>query len=326
MHTSARRRVAIHAALFAALMAPPAFAQEPYPTRPVEVIVPFAAGGATDLTARLLCDGLSLRLKQSFVALNRPGANTNLGTLAAVRARPDGYTLLMASFGLAANPSLYRKLPFDPAHDLTPIALIANTPSILVINPTLPVKDLAELIAYAKARPGVLNYASYGVASSPHLAAELFQSLTGTRIVHVPYGGGGGPAAIGVVGNSVQMLFPGVATVLGMVQGGSLRAVAIGSEKRLGLLPDVPTFRESGVDLLSGTWYGLLAPPKTPDAIIARLAAAAQDMMRDPAVQAKFTEQGAEVAGLGPTDFAKFLKEETARLSTVIRNANIQLD
>jgi tripartite-type tricarboxylate transporter receptor subunit TctC len=288
--------------------------------------VPFGAGGATDLMARLLCDGLSQRLRQSFVAINRPGANTNVGTLAAVRSKPDGYTLLMASFGLAANPSLYRKLPFDPANDLAPIALVANTPSILVINPTLPANDLAQLIAYAKARPGALNYASYGVGSSPHLAAELFQALTGTRIVHVPYGGGGGPAVLGVIGNSVQMLFPSVVPVLGMVQGGSLRAVAIGSERRLPLLPEVPTFRESGVDLVSGTWYGLLAPAQTPQPIIARLAAAAQDMLRDPAVRTKLTEQGAEVAGLGPSDFAKFLKDETARLSIVIRNANIQLD
>jgi tripartite-type tricarboxylate transporter receptor subunit TctC len=142
----------------------------------------------------------------------------------------------------------------------------------------------------------------------------------------VPYGGGGGPAALGVIGNSVQMLFPSVVTVLGMVQGGSLRAIAIGSERRLPLLPDVPTFRESGVDLLSGTWYGLLAPAGTPEPILARLAAAAQDMLRDPAIHTKLTEQGAEVAGLGPTDFAKFLKDETARLSAVIRNANIQLD
>jgi tripartite-type tricarboxylate transporter receptor subunit TctC len=311
-------------ALFAAPMVSPAGAQE-YPARPVEIIVPFAAGGTTDLVARLLCDGLSQRLRQSFVAVNRPGANTNVGTLAAVRSRPDGYTLLMASVGLAANRSLYRKLPFDPASDLAPIALVANTPSILVINPTLPAHDLAQLIAYAKARPGELNYGSYGVGSSPHLAAELFQALTGTRIVHVPYGGGG-PAALGVIGNSVQMLFPGVTTVLGPVQGGSLRALAIGSERRLPLLPEVPTFRESGVDLTSGTWYGLLAPAQTPQPVIARLAGAAQDMLRDGAVRAKLNEQGAEVAGLGPADFAKFLKDETARLSAVIRAANIQLD
>jgi len=324
VHRALQRALA--AALFAALVAAPARANELYPTRPVEIIVPFAAGGATDLVARLLSEGLGQRLGQSFVAINRPGANTNLGTLAAVRSKPDGYTLLMASFGLAANPSVYRNLPFVPARDLAPIALVINTPSILVINPTLPANDLAELIAYLKTRPGELNYASYGVGSSPHLAAEFFQALTGTKIVHVPYSGGGGPAMLGVIGNSVQMLFPSVVTVLGMIHAGSLRAIAIGSRRRLALLPEVPTFVESGIDLTPGTWFGLLAPTGTPEPVIARLAAATQDMLHDPAIQAKFTELGAEVVGLGPSDFAKFLKEETARLSTVIRNANIKLE
>ena len=324
VHRALQRALA--AALFAALVAAPARANELYPTRPVEIIVPFAAGGATDLVARLLSEGLGQRLGQSFVAINRPGANTNLGTLAAVRSKPDGYTLLMASFGLAANPSVYRNLPFVPARDLAPIALVINTQSILVINPTLPANDLAELIAYLKTRPGELNYASYGVGSSPHLAAEFFQALTGTKIVHVPYSGGGGPAMLGVVGNSVQMLFPSVVTVLGMINSGSLRAIAIGSKRRLALLPEVPTFVESGIDLTPGTWFGLLAPTGTPEPVIARLAAATQDMLHDPAIQAKFTELGAEVVGLGPSDFAKFLKEETARLSTVVRNANIQVE
>ncbi len=311
-------------ALFAALTSAPAHA-EPYPARPVEIIVPFAPGGATDVVARLLCDGLGQRLRQSFVAINRPGANTTLGTLAAARSKPDGYTLLMASFGLAANPSVYRKLPFDAAQDLVPIALVINTPSILVINPTLPAHDLGEFIAYLKTRPGEINYASYGVGSSPHLAALHFQMLTGTKIVHVPYGGGGGPATLGVVSNAVQMLFPSVVTVLGMIQSGSLRAIAVGSERRLPLLPEVPTFLENGVDLKAGTWFGLLAPAKTPEPIITQLAAATQDMVRDPAVRAKFTELGGEVVSFGPADFAKFLKDETTRLSIVIRNANIEL-
>jgi tripartite-type tricarboxylate transporter receptor subunit TctC len=302
-----------------------ALAQEPYPTRPVEIIVPFAAGGGTDLIARLMCDGLGQRLGQSFVAVNRPGANTNVGTLAAIRAKPDGHTLLMASLGLAANPSLYRKLAFDPRRDLAPIALIANVPTILVVNPALPANALGELVAYIKARPGELNYASYGVGSSPHLAAELFQSVTGTSIVHVPYGGGG-PAALGVIGNTVQMLFSSVVPVLGMVRGGSVKAIAVASERRLALLPDVPTFKESGVDYATGTWFGILAPAKTPAPIVARLHSAIEDMLRDPAIRAKLTEQGAEVAGIGPEGFADFLRDETARLSAVIRRANIQLD
>jgi tripartite-type tricarboxylate transporter receptor subunit TctC len=311
--------------MFVAWAGTAALAQELYPTRPVEIIVPFAAGGGTDLIARLLCDGLGQRLGQSFVAVNRPGANTNVGTLAAIRAKPDGHTLLMASLGLAANPSLYRKLAFDPRRDLAPIALIANVPTILVVNPALPANALGELVAYIKARPGELNYASYGVGSSPHLAAELFQSVTGTSIVHVPYGGGG-PAALGVIGNTVQMLFSSVVPVLGMVRGGSVKAIAVASERRLALLPEVPTFKESGVDYATGTWFGILAPAKTPAPIVARLHSAIEDMLRDPAIRAKLTEQGAEVAAIGPEGFADFLRDETARLSAVIRRANIQLD
>lgn len=303
----------------------PARAEATYPARPVEVIVPFAAGGGTDLIARSICDALTQRLGKSFVALNRPGANTNVGTLAAVRSRADGYTLLMASIGLAANPALYRKLPFDPAVDLTPIALIANVPTILVVNPAVPANMLADFIAYAKARPGELNYASYGVGSSPHLAAEMFAAATGARIVHVPYGGGA-PAALGVIGNSVQMLFSSVVPVLGMVRGGSLKPIAVAAERRVPPLPDVPTFREGGVDFVTGTWFGLLAPAHTPGEIVARLDAAIADALRDNAVRAKLTEQGAEVAGLGPAAFAKFLQQETAHLSAVIGNANIHLD
>jgi tripartite-type tricarboxylate transporter receptor subunit TctC len=325
-----RRTGISHSLIFAALAActaaiGPARAEAAYPVRPVEVIVPFAAGGGTDLIARIVCDALTQRLGQSFVALNRPGANTNVGTLAAVRSRPDGYTLLMASVGLAANPALYRKLPFDPAADLTPIALIANVPTILVVNPAVPANTLADFIAYAKARPGELNYASYGVGSSPHLAAEMFAAATGTRIVHVPYGGGA-PAALGVIGNSVQMLFSSVLPVLGMVRGGSLKPIALAAERRVPLLPDVPTFREGGVDFVAGTWFGLLAPARTPSEIVAKLDAAIANALRDSAVHAKLTEQGAEVAGLGPDAFAKFLRQETARLSAVIGNANIHLD
>jgi tripartite-type tricarboxylate transporter receptor subunit TctC len=321
------RRFHLAAAALACLLtaAPEATRALEYPTRPVEIIVPFAAGGGTDLIARLMCEGLSQRLGQSFVAVNRPGANTNVGTLAAIHAKPDGHTLLMASIGLAANPSLYAKLGFDPQRDLAPIALIANVPTILVVSKALPVDALPSFIAYVKARPGELNYASYGVGSGPHLAAELFQSVTGTRIVHVPYGGGG-PAALGVIGNTVQMLFSSVVPVLGMVRGANVKAIAVAAERRLTLLPEVPTFKESGVDYETGTWFGILAPAKTPAPVIAKLQAAIHDMLSDPTTRARLTEQGAEVADLGPAQFGDFLHEETARLSAVIRRANIRLD
>jgi tripartite-type tricarboxylate transporter receptor subunit TctC len=302
----------------------PAQAQT-YPTRSVELVVPFAAGGGTDLLARLVAEGLSKRLGQTFVVLNRPGGNTNTGTLQVVKSPPDGQTLVMASIGLAANPSLYRKLAFNPLADLAPITLIANSPTLLVVPPDFPANTTAEFIAYLKAHPGALNYGSYGAGSGPHLATELFRSMTGVDIVHVPYSGGG-PAVVGVMGNSVQMLFSSVLPVLGAVKGGKLTAIAIASDKRSPLLPDVPTFKEGGLDYRTGTWFGLLAPAKTPDAIIATLHKNTVDILNEPSVRARIEEQGAEVVGDTPAQFRAFIKDETDRLATVIRNAKMQLD
>jgi tripartite-type tricarboxylate transporter receptor subunit TctC len=296
-----------------------------YPARPVEMIVPFAAGGGSELLARLVSDGLAKRLGQPFVVINRPGANTNLGTFSVVRARPDGYTLLIASVGLAANPSLYKKLGFAPQIDLAPITLIANSPTVLAVPSALPVNSLAEFVAYAKARPGELNYASYGVGSGPHLATELFQGMTGIKMVHVPYGGGG-PAAVAAMTGQVQALFSSILPVLGMIRSGTLKAVAIASERRSELLPEVPTFKESGLDYRSGTWFGLLAPARTPPEIIDTLNRATVSVLADPGVRARLVEQGAEVVANSPADFRAFIKDETERLATVVRNSNITLD
>jgi tripartite-type tricarboxylate transporter receptor subunit TctC len=270
-------------------------------------------------------DGLAKRLGQPFVVLNRPGANTNLGTLSVVRAKPDGYTLLITSFGLAANPSLYRKLAFAPQTDLEPITLIANSPTVLTVPPSLPVNSLPEFIAYVRARPGELNYASYGVGSSPHLVAELFQGMTRTRMVHVPYSGGA-PAAVGVLTNQAQALFSSVVTVLGMVQGGTLKAIAIASDRRSQLIPNVPTFAEQGLDYKTGTWYGMLAPAKTPPAIIDALYRASVSVLADASVRTRIAEQGAEVVASSPAEFRAFIKDETERLGRVIRDADIHLD
>ncbi len=194
-------------AAFVGGLAQRATAQDKYPSRVVELIVPFAAGGGTDILARLLTEGLTRRLGQTFVVINRPGANTNLGTGLVARAKPDGYTLLMTSFGLAANPSLYRNLGFDPANDLTPVSLLANAPTILVVHPSFSANNLAEFTARLKANPGKFNYASYGVGSSPHIGAELYKLLTGTDVVHVPFNGGG-PAAAAVAGKQVRNAVP----------------------------------------------------------------------------------------------------------------------
>jgi tripartite-type tricarboxylate transporter receptor subunit TctC len=303
----------------------PAADAEDYPSRPVDLIVPFAAGGGTDLLARILGEGLSKQLGKFFVVINRPGANTIIGTQSALRSKPDGYTLVMASIGLTANPSLYKKLPFEPLNDLAPISLIANAPTILVVNPSLPVNSVSELIAYLKSRPGEINYASYGAGSGPHLAAELFQFITGTKMVHVPYAGGA-PAAYAVVSNNVQLLFSSVLPVLGLIRSGSVKPIAIAADHRLALLPEVPTFLESGVDYQTGTWFGLLAPAKTPDAIIAKLHAATIEVLRDGDAHAKIVGQGAEVVGDSPEEFRAFIKEEMDRLSIVIRKAKIELD
>ena len=234
--------------------------------------------------------------------------------------------MAIASVGLAANPSLYKNLSFEPQRDLEPISLIANSPTVLVVPPSLPVNTLGEFIAYARERPGALNYGTYGVGSGPHLATVLFQVKTGVRMVHVPFGGGG-PAAIGAMTNQVQALFSSVLPVLGLVRGGKLKPIAIAADHRSELLPDMPTFRDKGLDYRTGTWFGLLAPAKTPPAIIGKLVhRSTVAVLQDQAVRGKIVEQGGEIVANSPSEFRTFIKDETARLAGVIRNSNIVLD
>lgn len=316
--------VRIWLALALTLLASASKAEDSYPSRTVEVVVPFAAGGGTDLIGRVLAERLSESLHQRFVVINRPGASTNIGTAVVANAQADGYTLLLTSISFAANPSLYRKLSYSQK-DFAPIALIANSPSILVVTPSLPVNSVGELVAYLKAHPGELNYASYGAGSGPHLAAGLLQDITSTKMQHVPYGGGG-PATLAVLRGEVQMLLAGSLAVGPQIVSGGVKALGIAAEKRTPALPDIPTFREQGIDYLTGTWFGLLAPAKTPPAIIATLNREVQAALRSDAVRARIAEQGSDVVGGSAEDFAKFLKEETDRLANVIRRANIQLD
>jgi tripartite-type tricarboxylate transporter receptor subunit TctC len=300
-------------------------ARADFPSRPVDLVVPFTAGGGSDLLARLLSEGLAARLGQPFVVVNRPGANTNVGTFSVVRAKPDGATLLIASVGLAANPSLYPKLGLDPLTQLAPISLLANAPTVLVVPPALPVGSLPAFIAYAKAHPDALNFGSYGAGSGPHLATELFMAMTGIRLVHIAYGGGG-PAALAAMSNQVQALFSSVLPVLGMVRDGSLKALALAADRRSPLLPGVPTFKESGLDYRTGTWFGLLAPAATPPDVIATLNRATVAVLRDARARERLEAQGAEVVAGSPDEFRAFIRTETDRLSRVIRAANIRLD
>ncbi len=299
-----------------------AASQDAYPSRPVQMIVPYAPSGGTDFVARQLANGLSHRLGQQVVVVNRPGAATIVGSELVVTAKPDGYTLLMTSFPLAANPSLYKALPYDSAHAFAPISLITNAPTVLVANPKLPVESVADLIAYAKSHPGQLNYASYGTGSGAHLAAELFQLAAGVKLQHVAYQGGG-PAAAAVVSGESQLLFSSALPVMSSVQGGLLRAIAVAADRRLAALPDVPTFREAGVDYATGTWFGLLAPAETPPAIVTRLHREVVATLADDVLRAQLTGQGADVVASTPAEFARFIENETSRWAEVIAHAGI---
>ena len=301
----------------------PAAAQEGWPTRPIELIVPFAPGGGTDLLARLLAEGLSERLGPRVLVVNRPGANTNIGTHAVVKAAPDGYTLLLSSIGLAANPSLYKPMPFDPEKDLAPISLVANSPTVLVVHPAVPARTIADFVALLKAQPGALEYASYGRGSGSHLGAELFQAATQTRMTHVPFSGGG-PATQAVAGGHVKVLFAGMSAMSGMMAGGLLRPIGIAAAGRLALVPDISTFKEAGIDYVTGTWFGLLAPSATPRAIIDRLQRETVAVLREPGVTRRVIEEGSEVVASTPAEFARFIAAERARLADVIARAGIQ--
>lgn len=318
-----RRWILASAIVVAAFCGPASRAQEPYPATNVEVVVPFAAGGAVDVTGRVVAQALTKALGRSFVVINRPGANSNIGNLAVARAKPDGYTLLVSSIGLAANPALYKNLPYDPLRDLAPVSLVSNAPVGLFVNKAVPAKTLAELIAYLKANPDKLNYASYGLGSSPHLAAELFHHVTATKMVHVPFNGNG-PATTATVAGTTQVIFCSTVAALPFVLNGDLRAIAFADDRRSPQLPDVATFKEQGVDFTMGTWFGLLAPANTPQPIIATLSKAMSASLGDPDLQKVMTAQGAEIVGSSPEAFAKFLEHESERLSTVIRAANIQ--
>jgi tripartite-type tricarboxylate transporter receptor subunit TctC len=298
-------------------------ADEPYPSATVQIVVPFAPGGAVDVTGRIVAQALGKALNKTFIVVNKPGANSNIGNGDVARARPDGYTLLVSSIGLAANKALYHNLAYDPLTDLAPISLVSNAPVGLFVNASLPVNDLSGFIAYLKAHPGQLNYASYGVGSSPHLAAELFDSVAGTKMIHVPFNGNG-PATEATIANTTQVIFCSTVAALPFVLNGSLKPIAFAGDHRSPELPKVPTFKESGVDFTMGTWFGLLAPAHTPGPIIATLSDALTRGLADPALQKTIASQGAELVDSSPEKFATFLKNETDRLSKLIQDANIR--
>lgn len=320
---SAMARVAAGAALLAGI-AQGAVAQA-WPERPVRMVVGYPPGGGTDLVARLVAQPLSEKWKQPVVVENRAGANAIIATEAVVKARPDGHTLLMAyATELAVNPVTMKKLPYDPVKDLTPVAQLGSAPLVLAVNPALPAKDIAELVALAKARPGALSYSSSGSGSVHHFAGELFKLRTGTAIEHVPYKGSG-PATADAVAGQVQVTFASVASVLRFVQAGRLRALAVTSKQRSSQMPGVPTGTEAGVaDFELTSWYGLLAPAGTPRELVARIHADATAVLALPEVRNGFAVQGLDIAQGSPAAFAGFIREEAAKYARVAKAAKIE--
>ncbi len=321
------RAVSIAAFLFAALACCLEAAADEYPNRPVKIVVPFAPGGSTDVVARILADKLGAELKQTFIVDNRAGASGNIGADAVAKAQADGYTLLMGTTGvLSINAHLYKDMPFDPAKDLAPVAYTSLITNILVVNPGVPARNVAELIALAKGKPGSLTFASSGAGSSTHLSGELFKSLAGVDILHVPYRGSS-QALIDLIAGQVTMLFDNAPSSLPFVEQGKLRALAVTSTRRLPNLPDVPTLDETGVrGYESLSWSGLVAPAATPRPVIDRLNAAVGRVLKMEDVKQRFATMGVEAVGGTPEQFAAHIRAESEKWGRLIKTANITLN
>ncbi|MFM9992049.1 MAG: tripartite tricarboxylate transporter substrate binding protein [Burkholderiaceae bacterium] len=297
----------------------------PYPAKPIRLIVPFAPGGGTDILARSLGQLLGSSLGQQVIVDNRPGAGGVLGADLTAKSAPDGYTIMMVSSSYSVNPALY-KLSFDPIKDLTPISQVASVPFVLVAHPSVPINNLRELIALAKAKPGQLNFASSGLGSSPHLAGEYFNMRAGTQIKHIPYKGGG-PAIADVMGGHVQFLFSTVVQGIPHIKSESLKAIAIGSLKRSAALPDVPTIAESGIPGYDVTnWFGILGPRDMPRQIVEKLSTEIAKHLRNTEFMAKLAAEGAEPVGSTPAEFAQLISSEIEKYGRIVKETQIKVD
>jgi tripartite-type tricarboxylate transporter receptor subunit TctC len=295
-----------------------------YPARPIQVIVPFAGGSASDVVTRIMLDRMAKTLGQSFIVDNRPGAGGNTGTLAAVRTTPDGYTLVMSTVGpLAANRTLFRSLGYDPEKDFSPISLFAILPNVVVINSKLPPKTLAEFVAYARQHPRELNYGSVGVGSSQHLAGAYFEQIAGVQLVHVPYRNIA-QYTPDFIGGQVPLGFQFLTNVSGLLQSGDARVLAVTSPKRMTALPDVPTAVEAGMNYETFGWLALLGPAGMPKPVIDKLYKALEEAVNDVAVRSRFVEQGAEPVSSGPEELRKFIVSETNKWRDIITKAGIE--
>ena len=297
-----------------------------YPTRPIRLVVPQSAGGSTDLVARPLALRVGDALKVPVVVDNRPGAGSIIGTDIAAKAPPDGHTLLAVAASFSMSPSLYKKLPFDPLNDFAAISLLSSLPNILVVHPAQPVKTMKELVAYARANPGKLNYSSSGVATGTHMSMELLKNLTGISMLHVPYKGGA-PSMTALLSSEVQLCFATMSTALPHVKSGRLRALAVSTAKRASAAPDVVTIAESGVAGYDyASWIGLLAPAKTPEAIIARWHTEAARVMQTAEMKTLLQHEGSEPVGNSPREFGNLIKTEVERWKRVAQSAGIKAE
>lgn len=302
-------------------------AAQEYPSKPVRLIVPFAPGGGNDIVARAIAQQLSASLGRQFVVDNRAGAGGVVGAELAAKSPADGYTLFLGGVGShAVNPNLHARLPYDPVTDFAPITLIASAPSVLVVHPSVPARTIEEFTALAKANPGKLNFASNGNGSSAQLAAVLYESMAGVRMVHVPYKGLA-PALADLLSGEVQLMFSSMVAIIPHIKTGRLRALAVTGKKRSPLLPEVPTLEESGLrGYEAGSWYGILAPAGTPPQIVAKLNAGIVQALQQPAVRERLAAEGAEAIGGTPGEFAAHINAELGRVGKILRDGGVRLE
>ena len=298
-----------------------------WPTKPIRWISPFAPGGGADITSRIIAQKLGPALNQQVLVDNRGGAGGNIGVDIAAKAPPDGYTLVLGTIGpIAINVSLYKKLPFDPIKDLLPITQAANALNVLVVHPSLPAKTVKDVIAIAKARPGELSFGSSGPGATDHLAGELFKTLTGVNMVHVPYKGGA-PAMLDLMAGQVQTVFSTVSTAIGAIKGGKVRAIAMTGDKRFELMPELPTIAQAGVPGFEvRNWYGVFAPAGTSKEIVTRLNSELVKVLQMPDVKSKLLESGIEALHSTPEQFATYIQSETKRWAKVVKDSGARAE
>ena len=324
--THLTRRGAIQALALAAAMASGTAMAQAWPTKPISLIVPFPAGGTTDVLARALAEKLTVSLGQTVIVESKPGAGATLGADYVAKSKPDGYTLLVGAVHHTIASSVYKKLPYDFQKDLAPITEIALVPNVLVINASNPAKTVAELVTQLKAKPGAYNYGSNGNGTAQHLIGTQFENLTGTDLVHIPYKGSG-PLATDLLGGQVTMSFDTVTPVLQHIKAGKLRALAVTTAKRSSALPDVPTLEEAGLKGFNiGTWFGVLAPAATPQDILARLNAEMVKVIQSPDFRKRMAEIGAEPIGNSAEQMAAQIKSETEKFAKLVKDAKVVIE